>query len=62
MLKEEFDATNKGTYDFLYLRFDLRRQRIVGYAFVNFTDGPKLYIASGHRIGQEEPFPYPQQT
>ncbi|KAI9470449.1 RNA recognition motif 2 [Zychaea mexicana] len=38
MLKEEIDATNKGTYDFLYLRFNVERRRNFGYAFINFSD------------------------
>ncbi|KAI9484363.1 RNA recognition motif 2-domain-containing protein [Zychaea mexicana] len=38
MLKEDLDATHSGTYDFLFLSFDSRRNRNVGYAFVNFSD------------------------
>ncbi|KAI9484570.1 RNA recognition motif 2-domain-containing protein [Zychaea mexicana] len=52
MLKEEIDATNKGTYDFLFLSFDSRRNRNVGYAFVNFINVGSVITFAKNRIGK----------
>ncbi|KAK9475014.1 RNA recognition motif 2-domain-containing protein [Dipodascopsis tothii] len=51
MLKEYIDRTNKGTYDFLYLRIDFVNKCNVGYAFISFTSPEAIITFAKSRSG-----------
>ncbi|CAO3650945.1 unnamed protein product [Cunninghamella echinulata] len=52
MLRDFLDATNKGTYDFLYLRFDFTNKCNAGYAFINFIKPTSVVPFISERVGK----------
>ncbi|KAL2312938.1 Meiosis protein mei2 [Schizosaccharomyces pombe] len=53
MLRDYIDVTNKGTYDFLYLRIDFVNKCNVGYAFINFIEPQSIITFGKARVGTQ---------